>query len=415
MDERLTDVPHLPATVEFEQTRLRMPSRTDWIDPMVEYLRQRATLCGACQEARAAKLLLALHEALSNSIVHGNLELASALKDQGDHAFAAALAERSANPQFSSRPVEIVTTFDGEHYTWSFTDQGKGFAVEQVLGQAPPEGDAAPLASGRGILIMQAFLDQVRYELGGRRVILTLRKKSGEEKRLHARMPVQTRVRLIPIKKDRTVDWDAGYDAVARNFSQGGVTLVQNRPAPTDRLLIGFGGADKLIYLPVEICHRRALGIQVEELGCRFLFDLGPLAPDQVTAHSIEEADAALGAMIEKVDQQSAVAAERRTHPRFPYTERLQIEAQSGREPALGFARDLSKGGIAFITTAPLPLEVRVLGLPRSGGEPLRVRVLILRCTRIMEGFYDIGARFLALEASSYATLVQNSDASGDA
>src|SRR6516162_8331768 len=100
MDERLTDVPHLPATVEFEQTRLRMPSRTDWIDPMVEYLRQRATLCGACQEARAAKLLLALHEALSNSIVHGNLELASALKDQGDHAFAAALAERSANPQF---------------------------------------------------------------------------------------------------------------------------------------------------------------------------------------------------------------------------------------------------------------------------------------------------------------------------
>jgi hypothetical protein len=116
-----------------------------------------------------------------------------------------------------------------------------------------------------------------------------------------------------------------------------------------------------------------------------------------------------------QVDQQSAVAAERRTHPRFPYTERLQIETQSGREPALGFARDLSKGGIAFITTAPLPLEVRVLGLPRSGGEPLRVRVLILRCTRIMEGFYDIGARFLALEASSYATLVQNSDASGDA
>lgn len=409
MDENLTDVPHLPATVEYEQTRLRMPSRTDWIDPMVEYLKQRATLCGACQEARAAKLLLALHEALSNSIVHGNLELSSELKEHGDQAFAVALAERSANPEYSSRVVEIVTTFDGDHYTWSFTDQGKGFAVEQVLGRVAPEGDATPLASGRGLLIMQAFLDEVRYELGGRRVILRLQRKSGEEKRLHTRMPVQTRVRLVPIRPDRTVDWDAAYDAVARNFSQGGMTLVQNRPAPSDRLLIGFGGVDKTVYLPVDICHRRALGIQVEELGCRFLFDLGKLAPEQVTASSIEEADAALGSMIETIDRQTAIVAERRVYPRFVYTERLQIEAQNVHEPALGFARDLSKGGIAFITTAPLPLAVRVLGLPRFGQPPLRVRVLILRCVRIMEGFYDIGARFLALEPSAYAELVNSS------
>src|SRR5262245_60993095 len=156
--------------------------------------------CRACHETRAAKLLLALHEALSNSIVHGNLELSSELKEQGDDVFASALAERSANPKYGARFVEIVTTFDGEHYTWSFTDQGKGFAVDQVLGRAAPEGDATPLASGRGLLIMQAFLDEVRYELGGRRVLLTLRRKSGEEKRLHTRMPVQTRVRLIPIR-----------------------------------------------------------------------------------------------------------------------------------------------------------------------------------------------------------------------
>ena len=409
MDENMTDIPHLPATVEFEQTRLRMPSRTDWIDPMVEYLKQRAMLCGACHETRAAKLLLALHEALSNSIVHGNLELSSELKEQGDDAFATALAERSANPKYSSRFVEVVTTFDGEHYTWSFTDQGKGFAVDQVLGRAAPEGDATPLASGRGLLIMQAFLDEVRYELGGRRVLLTLRRKSGEEKRLHTRMPVQTRVRLIPIRPDRTVDWDAAYDGVARNFSQGGVTLVQNRPAPTDRLLLGFSSLDKTVYLPAEICHRRALGIQVEELGCRFLFDMGPLAPEQVTARTIEEADSALGEMIEKIDRETSIAAERRAHPRFVYTERIQIEAHNAHEPSLGFARDLSKGGIAFIATAPLPLEVRVLGLPRAGQQPLRVRVLILRCTRIMEGFYDLGARFLALEASAYAELVNSS------
>jgi anti-sigma regulatory factor (Ser/Thr protein kinase) len=400
------DVPNLPATVEFEQTRLRMPSRTDWIDPMVEYLKQKAILCGACQDTRAGKLLLALHEALSNSVVHGNLELGSELKEQGDDAFAAALAKRSADPLLTARVVEIVTTFDGDCYTWTVTDQGKGFPVEQVMGRKAPADSEAALASGRGLLIMQAFLDEVRYEMGGRRVIMSMRKKSGLEKRFHTRMPLQTRVRLVPIRQDQSVDWDGAYDAVARNFSQGGVTIVQNRAAPTVQFLIGFGNGERVVYLPAEIANRRNLGIQVEELGCRFNFELGSLTPDQVTARSIEEADAALGTLIEQLGQQSWIAMERRVHPRFVYTERIKIEAQDPKEPTLGFARDLSKGGIAFITTSPLPLDVRVVGLPRHGQQPLRVRVLILRCYQIMDGFFDIGARFLGLEASTFADLV---------
>ena len=82
------------------------------------------------------------------------------------------------------------------------------------------------------------------------------------------------------------------------------------------------------------------------------------------------------------------------------------ILLSQGGEPSSGYARDLSKGGVSFIATAPLPLEIRVLGLPRFGQPPLRVRVLVLRCNKIMEGFYDIGARFLGLEPSAFAQLI---------
>jgi len=405
MDNGMEDFPDLPGAVEFEQTRLRMPSRTDWIDPMVEFLKQKAILCGACQESRASKLLIALHEALSNSVVHGNLELSSDLKEQGDDAFAAALAQRSADPLYSSRMVEIVTTFDGDSYSWTFTDQGKGFRFEQVLGKvmATEQGLGA---SGRGLLIMQAFLDEVRFELGGRRAILTLRRQSGSEKRLHARMPLQTRVRVIPLRPEERVDWSTGYDAVARNFSQGGVTIVQHQPPVSERVLIEFPGGAAPIYLPAEICHRRTLDSSVEELGCRFLFELGALAPAQITAGTIEEADAALGAILERLGEQVSVNNERREHPRFVYTERINIERHAATEPTIGFARDLSKGGISFIVTAPLPQEIRILGLPRYGQPPLRVRVQVLRCHKIMDGFYDVGARFLGLEASAFAQLV---------
>src|SRR5207245_412844 len=109
----------------------------------------------------------------------------------------------------------------------TITDQGKGFRIDQVAGKIMAA-DEGLLSSGRGLLIMQAFLDDVRYELGGRRVILTLRRDSGSEKRVYARVAVQVRVRLIPILQDQSLNWDAAFDAIARNFSHGGVTIVRH-------------------------------------------------------------------------------------------------------------------------------------------------------------------------------------------
>src|SRR5262245_23683154 len=107
------DIPNLPATVRSEQTLLRLPSRPDWIEEAVNYLKTTAVLCGACHEARAGKLMIALHEALTNSIIHGNLELSSTLKEQGDDAFAQALAARMADEALSARYVDVQIDYDG--------------------------------------------------------------------------------------------------------------------------------------------------------------------------------------------------------------------------------------------------------------------------------------------------------------
>ena len=53
---------------------------------------------------------------------------------------------------------------------------------------------------------------------------------------------------------------------------------------------------------------------------------------------------------------------------------------------------------MSFIATRPLPLEIRVLSLPQGDGSALRIQAQIVRCMRIMDGYFDIGARFLALE-----------------
>src|SRR5262245_60760580 len=192
------EVPHLPSLIAAEQMQLCLPSRPDWIEASVEYLRQRAVLCGACGESRSGKLMLALHEALSNAIVHGNLGLSSELKEQGDSVFAEALAQRVADPHYAERIVDVVVDYDGERCRWIISDQGAGFDVERVLKRLETDDPDILLASGRGILLMRTFLDEVLYECGGRRVILTLKHDSGEEKRHAPRLPLYQPLHVAP-------------------------------------------------------------------------------------------------------------------------------------------------------------------------------------------------------------------------
>src|SRR6266542_546797 len=116
--------PHLAGQVQAERTQLRLPSRPEWIEPAGEYRQRKAVLCGACLESQASKLTMALHEALNNSVVHGNLELSSELKERSDRAFAEALAARAADPRFSARTVEVAVEYDGERCRWALTDEG---------------------------------------------------------------------------------------------------------------------------------------------------------------------------------------------------------------------------------------------------------------------------------------------------
>ena len=45
--------PALPSQVVSEHTHLVVPSLPHWIEATVDYLRQRAILCGACHDSRA--------------------------------------------------------------------------------------------------------------------------------------------------------------------------------------------------------------------------------------------------------------------------------------------------------------------------------------------------------------------------
>jgi anti-sigma regulatory factor (Ser/Thr protein kinase) len=373
-----------------------LPSEPAWIEPAVEHLVRNAVRCGACAETRSTKLSLALHEALCNSVIHGNLEVTSDLKERADDAFAQTLAQRAADPRYTSRLVEVLTEYDGERCRWVFTDQGKGFDVDRVMGRLVAEPEVV-LASGRGILMMRAFLDDVRYELGGRRVILTLGKVAGEDQRRQHRRLVQEQVRVTPVAGDGTADWQGSYEAVARNLSPEGIALLQSRLAITDRVLVGIPAQGQTLYVLAEVRHWRTVADNVVELGCCFRpADSAAEAEGSDTA--AQKLAAAMEVIIGRHTKQVPAENERRLHSRVAYTARIGIQDPSGGEVTHGFARDLSQGGMAFISTAPPGSTTKVLALPQGeGGEAVYVRARVARCTKIMGGFYDVGVQFLSL------------------
>lgn len=397
----MIDDPNLPSSVYAERTHLQLPSLPRWVEPAAEFLRHKAVLTGVCHEARSNKLLLALHEALTNAVVHGNLGVASELKERDDDSFARTLAERAADPAFNQRMVDVLVDYDGERCRWTITDQGDGFDVKKVFAQLESDDPELLLASGRGILIMRSFLDEVKYEAGGRRVILTLNRPSGEEKRREQRIDINQPVQVAPIRANGTVDWDAAYQAVSVNLSEQGIGLLQKQLAASDRVLIGIFAGAQPIYLPAEVRHCQALGDNVVELGCRFQAktEVAPATEACLPPQSDRE-NAVQHAVDSLLKQRGELARteERRLHPRLAFNERIEILRPGEKKSIVAYARDLSKGGIAFVTTAALRTQVIVVSVPRPPATPLRLRARVVRCRKVQDGFYEVGAMFLNVE-----------------
>jgi anti-sigma regulatory factor (Ser/Thr protein kinase) len=386
----------LAEAVLADHCHLRIRSLPEWITVTVDHLVGRATQCGAVPPGRANRLTMALHEALTNAIIHGNLGIPSALKDLGDQAFAEAIAARCADPVLASRLVDVQAIYDGQSARWVLTDQGAGFDVEGVLRRLDREDADPSRPSGRGLLIIRAFVDEMRYDEGGRRLTLTVRRSA--EKRGQPRIPFVRGVRVTPLGDDGQADEQAAYAALARDISSAGIGMLQGQPVRSGRVLITIPTEEGPISLPATVRHWEQVGDLVE-VGCCFeAARLSAPALNKLTVPpgpSATPGPSALGKLVDHLAEQQKPALEQRAAPRLPYTEPITVEVAE-HVPLRGFARDLSRTGIAFFTTASLPAEGVWLSLPASNVAPaIHVRAQIVRCTRLTEGFYDVAARFL--------------------
>lgn len=370
---------------------LRVPGLPDWVEPTTDFLVARARQSGAVTPERARRLMTALHEALTNAVVHGSLGISSELKERGDDSFLQALAARCADPAYAGRVVDVRASHDGDLTRWTISDQGAGFDAVAAMRRLDHREPDPTAASGRGLMLIRAFVDEMRFEDRGRRLVLGLRRPAAEEQRSQPRRDVSRPVRVVPIDASGEIDWPASREALMRNVSANGVALLQSEPAPAGRVLITIPTLGEPLAVVAEVRHWHEVGDSIVEVGCRFerpvpLASLGAECLD-------DDAGVAVATLVQRLAEQQRPANERRSAPRVAYTESIRVEVE-GQPEVRAFARDLSRGGLSFFTTGSVPSEVVTLSLP-AGEDCIRLRARVVRCTRLTDGFHEVAARFV--------------------
>ncbi len=121
------------------------------------------------------RISMALEEALTNAICHGNLEVDSRLKDQEDIcAFENLVNERQDCAPFCERRVRVQAEFSSEQIIFKINDEGPGFDVTALPDPTAPENIMKP--SGRGLLLIRTFMDEVTHNDTGNRITLVKRR-----------------------------------------------------------------------------------------------------------------------------------------------------------------------------------------------------------------------------------------------
>lgn len=156
----------LSFTLSLDHDRTQIPV-------VIRNLLDEAAAMGVMQEDDRSRLGIAIEEALVNAIVHGNLEVSSELKEQDDSAFERLIAIRQAHPKYSRRRVRVSVDVTPVELCIKVCDEGPGFDVASIPDPTDPANIGRP--SGRGILLMRAFLDVVTFNAQGNEVTLVLR------------------------------------------------------------------------------------------------------------------------------------------------------------------------------------------------------------------------------------------------
>jgi len=146
---------------------------TSLIPSLIGHLENNLKRMKLCDENGLIRVAVALREALVNAIQHGNLEIGSELREKDDKHYYALIEERGQQEPYQDRRVHVYAKESHREAVYVIRDEGPGFDLSTL----PDPTDPANLdkISGRGLLLIRTFMDEVNHNQSGNEITMVKR------------------------------------------------------------------------------------------------------------------------------------------------------------------------------------------------------------------------------------------------
>jgi CheY-like chemotaxis protein/anti-sigma regulatory factor (Ser/Thr protein kinase) len=148
------------------------------ISSLVSYVQSLVSSIGLCDEASVIRVCIALEEALRNAMFHGNLELTSEQREGDAAEYQKLIDQRLSQEKFSRRRLHVTIDVTSTTGQFIVRDEGPGFDPTKLPDPTDPEN--LEKVSGRGLLLMRTFMDELTFNSSGNQVTMVKRCAAAE-------------------------------------------------------------------------------------------------------------------------------------------------------------------------------------------------------------------------------------------
>jgi CheY-like chemotaxis protein/anti-sigma regulatory factor (Ser/Thr protein kinase) len=147
---------------------------------LINHVQSLVSSVGLCDEASVIRVCIALEEALRNALFHGNLELTSEQREGDPEVYQKLIDDRSGREPYLGRHLYVTVEVTPTSGRFVIRDQGPGFDPAKLPDPTDPEN--IEKVSGRGLLLMRTFMDEVTFNETGNEVTMIKRCSAAAEK-----------------------------------------------------------------------------------------------------------------------------------------------------------------------------------------------------------------------------------------